>query len=140
MTIKQIAVFLENKQGRMAKFSKVLCEAGVNIQTLSIADTEDFGIVRTITDNNDLAVKKLRENGFNTSITELVGFEVPDKPGEMAKVLKVLEDADINISYLYSFALQCGAGAVILIKVPNNEKALKVLKDNNIKLASYEQK
>ena len=137
-TIKQISVFLENRSGRLADFSKVLSDAKVNIQTLSIADTEDFGILRTITDNNNLAIQELRKNGFNTSITELVGFEVPDKPGEMAKVLKVLDDAKINISYLYSFALKDGAGAVILIRVPDNEKALKVLKDNNVKLASYE--
>jgi hypothetical protein len=138
MTIKQISVFLENRAGRLADFSKVLCNAGVNILILSIADTETFGILRAITDNNELAVKELNKNGFNTSVTELIGFEVPNAPGAMAKVLKILENGGINIGYLYSFSLKDGAGAVILIKVPDNDKALSILQQNNIKLASYE--
>lgn len=136
MLVNQIAVFLENRSGRIAEFSRVLKEANINIQAMSIADTEEYGILRAITDDNEGAIKALRANGFNTASTDLLGFEVEDKPGEMYKVLKLLEDAKINIGYLYSFARTSKKSAVILIKVDDNEKTQKLLTDKGINLVS----
>lgn len=134
MLVNQIAVFLENRSGRIAEFSRVLKDANINIQAMSIADTEEYGILRAITDDNAGAIKALRENGFNTASTDLIGFQVEDKPGEMYKVLKLLEDAKINIGYLYSFARTSKKSAVILIKVDDNAKTEKLLEGSGINL------
>ncbi|MFA5449807.1 MAG: ACT domain-containing protein [Clostridia bacterium] len=136
MLVNQIAVFLENRSGRIAEFAKVLKNANINIQAMSIADTEEYGILRAITDNNALAIETLRANGFNTAATDLLGFEVPDKPGEMHRVLSLLDEAKINIGYLYSFSRTSKKSAIILIKVDDNDKTEKLLTDNGINLVS----
>ncbi|MFI3229397.1 MAG: ACT domain-containing protein [Bacillota bacterium] len=136
MLVNQIAVFLENRSGRIADFSRVLREADINIQAMSIADTAEYGVLRAITDNNEKAVKALRANGFNTASADLVGFQVSDKPGEMNKVLTVLDTAGVNISYLYSFARPNKQSAVILVKVDDNEKTGAILKEHGIDLIS----
>lgn len=136
MLVNQIAVFLENRSGRIADFSRVLRDEGINIQAMSIADTEEFGILRAITDDNDKALKALRANGFNAGSVDLIAFAVDDKPGEMYKVLKLLEEEGINIGYLYSFARTSINSAVILIKVDDNEKTCKILKKHGINLVA----
>lgn len=134
MLVNQIAVFLENRKGRIADFSRVLGNAGINIQAMSIADTEEYGILRAITDNNEEAIRLLKQNGFNASSADLIGFSVSDVPGEMHKVLKILDEANINIGYLYSFARTSKQSAVILIKVDDNPKTLEILEKNGINL------
>ncbi|MDR2267174.1 MAG: ACT domain-containing protein [Christensenellaceae bacterium] len=134
MLVNQIAVFLENRSGRIAEFSKVLANANINIRAMSIADTEEYGILRAITDDNVAAIKTLKENGFNASSTDLIGFNVDDKPGEMFKVLDILEKAKINIGYLYSFAGTKKSNAIILIKVDDNESTAAILEKNGINL------
>ena len=99
MLVNQIAVFLENRSGRIAEFSRVLKEANVNIQVMSIADTMEYGILRAVTNDNKKAIEVLRANGFNTAATDLVGFKVDDTPGEMCKVLEVLESDLTLFSY-----------------------------------------
>jgi hypothetical protein len=135
MFIHQIAVFLENREGRVRDFSKVLADAGVNILAMLVADTQEFGILRAITDNNAAAVAALKTAGFNCAETEILGFEVADKPGEMYKVLEILDGAGININYLYSFTRSSKKCAVILIKVDDNKKAAEVLRKHGITLA-----
>ncbi|MDD3947644.1 MAG: amino acid-binding protein [Clostridia bacterium] len=134
MLINQIAVFLENREGRIRDLSKVLAKAGVNILAMYVADTEEFGILRAITDDNTKAVAVLKENGFNTAVTDLIGFQVDDKSGELYKVLEILGDAGININYLYSFTRSSRKSAVILIKVDDNNKTAKVLRKHGIDL------
>ena len=134
MLVNQIAVFLENRKGRICEFSRVLKEAGVNIQTMSIADTMAYGILRAITDDNKKAIEVLKANGFNVASTDLVGFKVDDKPGEMYKVLRILDEHKINIAYLYSFARAGAAKSVILLKVDDNDATMKILKESGINL------
>ncbi|MDR0696882.1 MAG: ACT domain-containing protein [Christensenellaceae bacterium] len=134
MLVNQIAVFLENRSGRIAEFSKVLADANINIRAMSIADTEEYGILRAITDNNAKAVDTLKSNGFNAFASDLIGFIVADKPGEMFKVLDILEKSKINIGYLYSFAGANKDSAIILIKVDDNEKTSAILEENGINL------
>lgn len=132
MKVEQIAVFLENRKGRLCKFAQVLYDANINIKGMYIADTTDYGILRVITNDNEKAVKVLKENGFNTTVTELIGFKVSDKPGEMHKVLKLLNDHNVDISYLYSYS-EIGSNQVaILIKVEDNEFVSKLLIDNKV--------
>ena len=113
---------MENRQGRIRDFSKVLKDAGINILAMYVADTEEFRILRAVTDDNAKAVEVLKDNGFNTAVTDLVAFQVDDKPGEMSRVLEILGDAGVNINYLYSFTRTSRKSAVILIKVDDNEK------------------
>ncbi|MGI6593870.1 MAG: ACT domain-containing protein [Christensenellales bacterium] len=132
MKVKQIAVFLENRKGRLCDFAKILHEANINIKGMYIADTTDYGILRVITNDNDKAMKVLKENGFNTTVTELIGFKVADKPGEMHKVLKLLNDSNVDISYLYSYSELGSNQAAILIKVEDNDFVSKLLLSNNV--------
>lgn len=132
--VNQIAVFLENRAGRINEFATCLAKANINMIAMSIADTTDYGILRVITDNNEKAMKVLKEGGFNIALTHLLGFEVDDKPGEMQKVMEILEKESINIGYLYSFVRPTEKKAIILIKVDDNNFVAKVLQENGIKL------
>ena len=131
--IKQIAVFLENKEGKASACCKVLKDVGVNLYALSIADTKEFGILRMITDNNALALKTLREAGFLSSEVDLVGLEVPDKAGALSDLLIALGDNSINVEYMYSFAGVDGQ-AKIAFKTGENEKAIAVLEKAGAKI------
>lgn len=125
--VKQVAVFLENQEGRLSDCCKVLKQAGVNLQSLSIADTKEFGIVRLIADDSDKALKALQAAGFLSSVVELVAIEVPNKAGALADELIALSDNGVNIEYMYSFAGADGH-ANIGFKTTTPEKAVEVLK------------
>lgn len=133
MAVEQIAVFLENRQGRLADFAEVLKKNQIDLISMSIADTKDFGILRAITKDNAKAAKALRESGFTVSITNLVGIEIEDRPGGLSDVLDVISK-NVDIEYLYSFARQEGQSAVILLKVPDNDKAVEILKNKGVKI------
>ena len=131
--IKQIAVFLENKEGKASACCKVIKEAGVNLYALSIADTKEFGILRMITDNNAVALSALKNAGFLSSEVDLVGLEVPDKAGALSDLLIVLGDNNINVEYMYSFAGVDGH-AKIAFKTAETEKAINVLQAAGAKI------
>ena len=131
--IKQIAVFLENKEGRASACCQALKDAGVNLLALSIADTKEFGIMRIITDNNETALSALKNAGFLCSIVELVGLEVPDKSGALADLLIELGGENINVEYMYSYAGMDGH-AKIAFKTSDPEKAVAILQEHGAKL------
>lgn len=130
--VNQMAVFIENRKGRILQLTKVLGDNGIDLLTLSIADTKDFGILRCITRDNVKAERVLKEAGFTVTSTELIGVEVGDAPGGLANILQVLDDKSINVEYLYSFAHTSTNSAIILFKVSNEALAIKTLKDNNL--------
>lgn len=131
--INQIAVFLENRKGRIGDCCEVLKHAGVNLCSMSIADTTDFGILRMMTDDNDKALTSLKAAGFMCAAVPLVAMQVPDKPGALADILIALDKAGVNIEYLYSFA---GAGDNAHIGFKTNEpmKAERVLNEAGVKI------
>lgn len=131
--LKQIAIFLENKKGKAAECCKVIKDEGINIEAMSIADTQDFGILRIITNDNEKAIEALKRNRYVATLVDLVGVEVPNKPGALATLLGALDEADINIEYLYSFANDDGL-AQIGFKTNTPEKAVQVLEDNGVKV------
>ncbi|MGI6701444.1 MAG: acetolactate synthase [Christensenellales bacterium] len=135
MLVKQIAVFLENRKGRIYELTRVLANENIDIIAMSIADTTDFGILRLITKDNMTALKVLREAGFTATTNDLIGISVDDKPGGLNKALKFLDDNDIEIEYLYSFA-RVGSKAIILIKVEDILGALTIMKKSGIELLS----
>lgn len=136
--IKQISVFLENKSGRLVRVARVLGDAGINIRGISIADTSDFGILRLIVDQPDAAVQELKDKGIMATETEVIAMEVPDTPGGLADVLNYLQDAGINIEYLYSFIEKPTTNAIIMMRVEKIEEALEVLKKNNVPIVGGE--
>ena len=103
MSVKQISVFVENKPGAMCAMTGVLAENQVDMRALSLAETEDFGIVRIIVDNLDKAAAVLKEAGYVYSLTPVLGVEIPDTPGGLNKVLQVLADIGANVEYMYAF-------------------------------------
>jgi len=135
MAIKQISVFLENTAGRLGEVTKTLAGAGVNLRAVSIADTDDYGILRLIVDNIDSAVETLNAAGFTTKLTDVVAVEIEDVPGSLAKLMELFQKTMVNIEYLYA-SLESKAGkAVVIFKLEDHEKGLKILSDNNQKVA-----
>ncbi len=134
MLVNQIAVFLENRQGRIFELTEALKKANINMLVMSIADTSDYGILRAVTDDNAKAIKTLKEAGFTVNSTDLVGIEVEDRPGGLAEVLKVLYEGGIDIEYLYSFKKANDGNAIILFKVANIDKTIEIIKKSGVKL------
>ena len=132
MKILQISVFIENQSGRLYEVTNLLGENNINIRALSLADTSDFGILRLIVNDPQKAHTLLKENGFTVGRTEVIAVEVPDKPGGLASVLKVLNENNINVEYMYAFVEMSGDCAVMIFRFDETDKALKVLSKNNI--------
>ncbi|MFH1151313.1 MAG: amino acid-binding protein [Actinomycetota bacterium] len=128
MTVKQISVFLENKEGRLLDVTRHLGEAGVNIRALCVADTSDFGVVRLIVDDPEKAHEWLKEQGFTVKETPVVAVEVDDRPGGLSAVLKPLVEQEMNIEYLYCFLEKAGDNAIVIIRVEEAEQAIGALK------------
>ena len=127
MKAEQISVFIENKSGRLADVTRVLGEAGVNIRALSLADTSDFGILRLIVNDREVAKSILKENGFTVSKTEVVAVEVEDRPGGLYRILQKLDSEGINVEYMYAFVERLSENAVIIFRFDETEKAIQVL-------------
>ena len=136
--VKQISVFLENKCGRLVKITQILGKNNINIRALTIADTSDFGILRIIVDQPEKANQVLKEEGFIVTETEVVAVEVSDDPGGLAGILTYLEEAEINIEYLYSFVEKPAQDALILMRLDNAEKGVEVLQKNNVTIIEGE--
>ncbi len=134
--IKQISIFLENKCGRLVRVTQILGKHNINIRALTIADTSDFGILRIIVDNPDKAHQVLKEEGFIVTETDVVAVEVPDNPGGLAEVLGYFEEECINIEYLYSFVEKPAQDALILMRLEDIERGIKVLEEKNVKIIS----
>ncbi len=134
MKVEQISVFLENKPGALAEVTRILGDAGVNIRALSLADTKDFGIMRLIVNDNEKAKTVLGAKGFTVRKTEVVAVEVPDRPGGLADILKVLSDSGTNVEYLYAFVQQSGSNAIIIFRFDETDKAIEVLTQKGVKI------
>lgn len=127
MKVEQISIFIENKSGRLAEVTHALGDAGVNILALSLADTNDFGILRLIVDHTDLAKSALKEQGFTVNKTEVVAVEVPDRPSGLYGILAILDQGRVNVEYMYAFVERQGENAVIIFRFDNPEEAIQVL-------------
>ena len=128
MQIRQISIFLENKPGQLSAICRALADAGINIATLSLADTADFGIVRMIVDDHERAKAVLAADGHVSNVREVIAVCVPDRPGGMAEVMQVLDRAGANIEYSYAFAFHKGEKAVLVFRFTDNAKAESALK------------
>ena len=128
MRIRQISIYLENKPKQLSAICRTIADAGINIATLSLADTSDFGIVRMIVDDHEKAKAALTAKGYVANVREVIAVCVPDRPGGMAGVMEVLDDAAVNIEYSYAMDVD-GADdkAVLIFSFADNDKAEQAL-------------
>ena len=139
MFIKQLSVFVENKQGALSKIITLLSDSGVNMRAVSIADTQDFGILRVIVNDIDKATEALKNNNVIVRANNVIGVELTDKPGALARVLELLTAGGVNVEYMYAFVTPGNSdGAYLVLRARDNQKAEKILSDNNIKMLSDE--
>ena len=127
MVIKQISVFLENKPGQLAEFSKVLEKNHINMRALSIAEEHDFGVLRIIVDDPYNASRVLKDEGYILQITPVLAAEVSDKPGSLVKLLTILGDEGVNLNYTYAFVTRRKDYAYMILRVDNIERAKTIL-------------
>jgi len=136
MKVEQISVFMENKPGGLEEVMRIMKDAQINIRTLSLADTSDFGILRLIVHDVDKASRALRDNGLRVSRTTVVAVEVPDRPGGLHGILAVLARENINVEYLYAFVEKSGENDVIIFRFDDSEAAIRVLQENGFSVLS----
>jgi hypothetical protein len=129
MSLKQLTVFVENKQGAIVDITDALAKNNVDLRALSIADTKDFGILRLIVNNNDIAAKALSEHGYIIKNTDVVGVKIGDAPGKLSKALQVLDEKEINLEYLYAFMTRTEKHAYVVLRVADNEAAEAALEE-----------
>ncbi|MFV0437291.1 MAG: ACT domain-containing protein [Desulfopila sp.] len=139
MQVEQIAVFLENKSGRLLEIATIIAEEGVNIRALSVADTADFGILRLIVDDVQKAQTALKTKGFTVGTTNVLAVEVDDRVGGLAKVLGTIEAAGLNIEYMYAFVNKSGRNAVLIFRFEDMTKAISSLTAEGYTLLSGEE-
>lgn len=139
MYVKQISVFIENTPGRLAHFTKLLGDHGIDLVSLSVADTTHFGILRGIVADYDKAVRLISDNGYTVKLTDVLAVSVPDRPGGLSDVLGALSKNDIVVEYLYSFVRNAGDHALIIFRVDKLDEAVQVLTDAGVKLLTQEE-
>lgn len=135
MSVKQISVFIENKKGKLAEATRYIADHDINLKALSIADTQDFGILRIICDEPKAAEAALKEGGYITTVTDVLAAAIDDKPGSLAAILEVLAEAHVIVEYTYAF-LSAKAGAYMIFRVDDNAAAAAALAGAGIKTAN----
>ena len=128
MKIQQLSVFLENKPGSLKKALSVLSDAKVNISTLALADTKEYGILRLLIKDWEKGRDALAKGGFTVKQTEVLAVEVEDRPGGLAAVLAPVEAAGVNVEYMYAFSTGNKGKAVLIFRFSDLDKAITALK------------
>jgi hypothetical protein len=137
MIIKQLSVFLENKSGRLSEVSTILGDNNINMSAFHIADTSDFGILRTIVSDPEKALKALKEARFSASLTDVICINCPNEPGAMAKALNILSSENVQIEYLYAFSI--GESANIVIRPSHIPSCIEILQKHELELVRASQ-
>lgn len=140
MSLNQISVFLENKPGRLQALTDILAGKNVNMRALSLAEASDFGIVRIIADDLDAASAVLKDEGYIYTITKVVGVAIPDEPGGLNNVLKILSEGGVNVEYMYAFLGRKSTDhAYMIFHVQDAEKAAAALEKKGIACVGQEE-
>jgi hypothetical protein len=137
MKIRQLSLFLENRPGQLRGPCEILGKAGIDILTMSLADTQQFGILRLIVKDADRAKKVLEDAGVVVNVAEVLAVDVPDRPGGLASVLETFEKAGLGIEYMYAFAARArGDYATLIFRLEDPDRAAKVLSERGVKLVA----
>ena len=135
MFAKQLTVFIENRSGRLSEVLSVLKDGGVNILSLSLADTTEFGLLRLIVDNAAKGKEKLTENGFSSLLSDVMIIEIPHKAGSLQSFLKSADEGGVNIEYMYGLSIE-SKDAYVVLKASDNEKMEKILAATGVRTLS----
>ncbi len=136
MAIKQLTVFVPNRKGAIVAVTDVLAKNNINMRALSIAETEDFGILRLIVNDEKAAETVLEKQGYLIKVVDVVGVKIGDEPGKLTAALDVLDKADINVEYLYAFMVRTEKHAYVVLRVENNCDAERALTEAGFKLVT----
>ena len=136
MAIKQLTVFVQNSKGTVVSVTDILSKNNINLRALSIAETEDFGILRLIVNDEKTAEKVLAENGYLIKVIDVVGVKISDEPGKLTEALAVLDKANINVEYLYAFMARTERHAYVVLRVEENDIAENLLASAGFKMIS----
>jgi hypothetical protein len=134
MKVNQIAIFIENRSGRLAEITNILADNDINIRALSLADTADFGILRLIVNDTEKAQQILKEKGFTVGRTEVLVVEVSDKPGGLAKALTTIKESDLNVEYMYAFTQKSGESGLIIFRFDEIDAAIAAFQKAGIRI------
>ncbi len=134
MKIKQLSIFIENQPGRLYKALEILAQEDVNIRALSLADTSEFAILRLVVNSPEKGMEILEKNNFIVKLTDIIGVELDDTPGGLTKVLKILNDENIDLEYLYAFTHDQTSKAILLLHANDLDEMINVLDSNNVKI------
>jgi hypothetical protein len=132
MKLHQLSVFVENRPGQLKAVCQALNSANFNLQTLTLADTKEFGIVRMILQDWEHARSVLEQAGFVTVVSEVLALEVADRPGGLLEVLGIIEEADLNVEYMYAFAFGQQNKAILVFRFDNADTALERLRARGV--------
>jgi hypothetical protein len=132
MKIKQLSLFLENKPGHLSSVCQTLADAGLNILSLSLADTQQFGILRLIVQDWEKAKTVLEQAGNVVNITEVLATEVEDRPGGLTSILTILEESQVNVEYMYAFTFHNADKAIMFFRFDDPDKAMRALEAKKI--------
>ena len=136
MAIKQLTVFVQNKKGTVVSVTDILSKNNVNLRALSIAETQDFGILRLIVNDEKTAQAVLAENGYLIKVIDVVGVKISDEPGNLTEALSLLDKANINVEYLYAFMARTEKHAYVVLRVEDNAVAEAALTGAGFKMIS----
>lgn len=134
MAVKQISIFIENKEGRIKKAIDTLAQQNINIRALSIADTTKYGILRLIVSDNKKAIAALEDNGFVVRENEVIIIAVPDEPNGLNSTLAVFDEKGINLEYLYAFVSSKTDEAIVVMRLENMDHAIEALQDSDVSI------
>ena len=138
MSIKQLSVFAENKPGAIVEITDALASRSIDIRAMSVADTQNFGVLRLIVSDVDASRDALREIECIVSVTDVVCVEMSGRPGSLAGIIKLLAKNDINIEYMYAFVAVSREHAYTVFRVSNNERTEQLLNDAGVKVVNDE--
>ena len=136
MKIKQLSLFLENKPGALSRPVQLLAKANINILTLSIADTQQFGILRIVVREWEEARRLLEESGSIVKVNDIVAVEVADRPGGLAEILVAMEESGVNVEYMYGFTLKEHGTALLAFRLDDPDRAIESLRQRGLSLVS----
>ena len=136
MTINQLSVFVENQTGKLVEALEELANADIDMRALSLADTSDFGILRIIVDKPDEAMEVLSNAGFLVKTNSVIAVAIDDRPGGLVSVIRILAKAGVGIEYTYAFVAHSRDKAYVILRVDDNDTAIKVLTKSDVSLLS----
>jgi hypothetical protein len=138
MKLKQLSVFLENAPGRLYEATQALGEAGINLRSLCISDTSDFGVLRILVSDIAAARRVIMEKQLPARIDDVVAVEIEDTPGSLARLLRPFRETKVNVEYMYALAGTSSGKAVMVFRFSDNDRAIEILRGSRVKLLDAE--